>query len=171
VQLERVLKKAKKGEDGRLHVTETTEWPYRIHGQLTMTYEDRTWGGSGVLIGPHHVLTAAHNVYDFDKKDWPTSWPTSISVRFGLNNTIAPFGTKKAVKVYTFKQWVNSGDQGYDMALLLLDSSIGRQIGWSGLLCLNDKEISKEKVTITGYPQGHSLQIEFMLYKTENLIK
>jgi V8-like Glu-specific endopeptidase len=148
LSMENVLMRVVVEQDGRTQVTQTTEWPHRIHGQLTMLFGGSEYGGSGVLIGPHHVLTAGHNVYSHTEG----GWPASVSVRFGLNEAVAPFGERKAVKVYTFKQWKNSQDKSYDMALLLLDHSLGHTLGWSGLLCLDDETVLKEKVTITGYP-------------------
>jgi V8-like Glu-specific endopeptidase len=135
-------------QNGRRQITQTTEWPYRIHGNLTMYEGGITYGGSGVLIGPHHMLTAGHNVYSVKRK----KWKDNISVRLGLHESYSPFEERKVIKAYTFRQWVNNGDTCYDMALLLLDDSIGHKIGWSGLLCLDDEGISRETVTITGYP-------------------
>jgi TPR repeat protein len=135
-------------QNGRRQITQTTEWPYRIHGNLTMSEGGITYGGSGVLIGPHHMLTAGHNVYSFKRK----KWKDNISVRLGLHEKYSPFEERKVIKAYTFRQWVNNGDICYDMALLVLGQSIGNDIGYAGLLCLDDEGISRETVTITGYP-------------------
>lgn len=146
---EKLLKRVNQNKDGRLPVETTVDWPYRIHGQLTMVYgEQNEYGGSGVLIGPHHVLTAGHCVYDFSKREWANS----VSVYFGLNENSVPFEKTNVVKAYTFKQWKDKGDKDYDLALLLLDSSIGRIIGWSGIGCSMNEEALGMPVTITGYP-------------------
>lgn len=136
-------------QNGRRQITQTTEWPYRIHGKLTIYGWGSAYGGSGVLVGPHHVLTAAHNVYN------QGVWATSVSVSFGLNEGLAPFGKRNVVKAYTFRQWIKDKLKGYDMALLVLDQSIGNDIGYAGLLCLDDEGISRETVTITGYPSDY----------------
>jgi len=137
-----------RGFDGRARIKETTQWPYLLNGQLDMQYLDGQYGGSGILVGPHHILTAGHNVYSADKKQWANA----ISVRLGLNKRAAPFGEIKAAKVYTFNSWVEEGNPNYDMALIVLNRSVGFETGWCGLLCLDDEALLKEEVAITGYP-------------------
>ncbi|MBL0942610.1 MAG: hypothetical protein IBJ00_07815, partial [Alphaproteobacteria bacterium] len=53
--------------------------PYKFSGNLLMTFpgipNDQANSpirctGSGVLIGPNHILTAAHNLYDHTKGGW-----------------------------------------------------------------------------------------------------
>lgn len=145
---EKILKRIIPGVDGRERIENTIDWPNLLHGQLTMKYSDGEYGGSGVLIGPHHLLTAAHNVYDVDKKEWARS----ISVRLGLNEAVAPFGEIKVAKAYTFDQWVQNKDSNYDMALITLSNSIGYKTGWAGVVSLEDESLVKKNVTITGYP-------------------
>lgn len=145
---EKILKRIIPGVDGRERVENTIDWPNLLHGQLTMKYSDGEYGGSGVLIGPHHLLTAAHNVYDVDKKEWAHS----ISVRLGLNEVVAPFGEIKVAKAYTFDQWVQNKDFNYDIALITLGNSIGYKTGWAGVVSLEDESLVKKNVTITGYP-------------------
>ena len=145
---EKLLMRIKKGQDGRERVKDTTTWPYVIHAQLEMSYANGIFGGSGILVGPHHILTAAHNVYSQDTK----KWAQRISVCLGLNGNAAPFGTLKVVKAHTFKKWVHEHNKNFDMALLVLDRSIGSEIGWSGLLSLDDESLLKEEVHVTGYP-------------------
>src|SRR5688572_29884192 len=58
------------GEDRREPVVPRLlrSFPYsavvQLHFQL-----DRPYSGSGIVVGPHHVLTTAHNVYD-DEFGW-----------------------------------------------------------------------------------------------------
>lgn len=146
---EKVLLRLQPGRDGRTRIQETTQWPYLLNGQLHMQYSDgRIYGGSGILVGPHHILTAGHNVYDVRKQEWANT----ISVRLGLNKKVAPFGEAKVIQVYTFRSWVEQGNPNYDMALVVLNRSIGHETGWCGLLCVDDETLSKETVAITGYP-------------------
>lgn len=145
---EKLLMRIKNGQDGRVRIQDTTAWPHVIHAQLEMRYASGNYGGSGILVGPHHILTAAHNVYSNDTKEWAQD----ISVCLGLNGKAAPFGTLKVVKAHTFKQWVNEHNKSFDIALLVLDRSIGSEIGWSGLLSLDDESLLKEEVHVTGYP-------------------
>lgn len=142
------------GIDRRQQITTTEKWPNSIHGQLSMQYSTGKFGGSGVSVGPHHILTAAHNVYNYENKEWAQS----IFVRLGLHENMAPFGEVKAVKVYTFTKWVENKNPQYDIALITLDHSIGHETGWAGLFCLDDETLSKKEITITGYPGDKGLK-------------
>lgn len=145
---ESVLKKVIIGQDGRIRITATTQWPYSMHAQVTMLFNGKEYGGSGCMVGPHHLLTCGHNVYDHKLK----KWADIIKVYPALNDDAAPFGEIAVLKVYTFKKWVEDQNTDYDMALLILDQSIGKNTGWAGLLSLNDQELAHENVQITGYP-------------------
>lgn len=136
------------GQDGRKRIENTATWPHCINTKLKMISNGNAWGGSGTMIGPHHVLTCAHCVYDFDEK----SWFKEILACPALNGKIAPFGEVKVTRAYIFKSWLTIGDSNFDIALLLLDQSIGDYTGWGGLLSAPDTDLSQEEVYIIGYP-------------------
>lgn len=146
--LEKILKKIVPGQDGRSRVSKTTELPHCIHSQLTMLFSKNECGGSGSIVGPHHVLTCGHNVYDPETK----TWADSISVYPALNGKSAPFGELKVVKVYTFADWTEKGDTNFDIALLILNRSIGKYTGWGGIISTPDSILTTQRVHITGYP-------------------
>ena len=143
-----VLKRIVPGQDGRERISNTTAWPYSIHAHLNMLFNGKDYGGSATIVGPHHLLTCAHCVYDFDKM----LWAEKISVYPALNETMAPFGELKVTKAYTFRNWLDRKEQSYDLAILLVDQSIGDYTGWGGLLCTADADFPEEKVNVTGYP-------------------
>ena len=145
---ESVLKKVIPGIDGRVRISNTTELPYSIHVQISMIFAGNEYGGSGSLVGPHHVLTCGHNVYNRSQG----GWADRISVYPALNGTAAPFGVIKVMKAYTFTDWTNNKDGKFDIALLVLDQSIGFYTGWGGILSTRDSIISGKKVHVTGYP-------------------
>jgi TPR repeat protein/V8-like Glu-specific endopeptidase len=150
---ETILKRIIPSEDGRTPVNQTTEWPYRFNGQLDIKFSFGTYGGSGVIVGPQHILTAAHNVYNSkDKGKEPREWARSIMVRLGLNNAVEPYGAISAIRFYTFNAWIEKKDPNYDLALLVLENAIGLTTGWSGLLAATDKDLQSHQVSITGYP-------------------
>lgn len=131
-------------------MSNTTTWPHSIHAHLNIVLDGDDYGGSGVMVGPHHLLTCGHNVYHFNKN----KFFEEISVYIALDGEAAPFDKVKATKSYVFKSWKDRGDQQFDMALLILDQSIGYDTGWGGLLSTSDEELAQEKVNITGYPGG-----------------
>jgi len=144
---ERVLKKVLPGQDGRTRIQDTTSWPHSIHAHLGMKIHGDTYMGSGVIVGPHHLLTCAHCVYNLDEG----AFFEEISVYPALNDKVAPFNKVKATRAYLFKAY-QGGDERFDMALLLLEQSIGDYTGWGGLLSAADTDLSQETVHITGYP-------------------
>src|SRR5579872_924786 len=138
-----------KDSDSRSRVTVTTKWPYSTHVQLTIEFKNKIYGGSGALVGPHHVLTCGDHVYDDE-------WAESIAVYPALNARIAPFGAFNVVKAYTFTQWTEQKDSRYNIALLILNESIGEFTGWNGLLSTPDSYLLNEEVNIIGYPADKS---------------
>lgn len=179
-------------EDNRFNMLISSELHYLVNVRLTITFNNselisynfsdcynssncsdytksiiKTNGfGSGTLIGPHHVLTAAHNIFhkDYIRVDnsntkLKTGWANDITLELAFNNNINPYKTLKATRVYFFKQWVESNDPEYDIALIILDQSIGIETGWAGLMALDDdalEEMKKNnKINITGYPGTH----------------
>jgi V8-like Glu-specific endopeptidase len=150
---EKVLKRIIPGEDGRSRILNTKDVPYCMHVQLTMISSRKTFGGSGVMVGPHHVLTVGHNVFYHIMN----GWADSISVYPALNGKSAPFGKLQVVKAYTFADWTNKNDSNFDMALLILDRSIGKYTGWGGIMSTHDSTLTTQRVSITGYPGDKNL--------------
>lgn len=148
IQEEMVLKRVHPGKDGRKIVNETHVFPKSIHVQIEMIFPDGNYGGSGVLVGPHHVLTCAHNVYNFEKKHWASQ----IDVYPARNRRSAPFGRSSVTRTYVFENWTNEKDRGFDIALLVLNQSVGLMAGWGGLFSGGDRDLINRMVYITGYP-------------------
>lgn len=165
---ESILKRVILGEDGRTRIIKTTEWPHSIHGHLESKFPDgKRYGGSGVLVGPHHVLTAAHNIYNLSKG----GYANAISFYPGLNDETSPFGEANGVRIYTFNKWVNSRNKDYDMALIVLNRSVGLNTGWGGLLFSHDDDdLYKRDIHITGYPSDKKFtQMWTMSDKIKNI--
>lgn len=83
--------------DERQRVGDTDAVPYRWLCSIDVTYPgndpDRHGRGSGVLVGPRHVLTAAHCIY----RTRDAARPESLSVAPGRNGATEPIGRFKAV--------------------------------------------------------------------------
>jgi V8-like Glu-specific endopeptidase len=151
--LKRLMMKEGRPIDGRHPVHHPEKDPlYRVNAQLMMHFNDGEYGGSGTLVGPHHLITAAHNLYDRKTK----AWASKIKVRFSLDGNYLPFEQQNVVRAYTYKHWVNPlehDSQSFDLALFILDHSIGHETGWHGLCALHRDSLAlKGEVSIAGYP-------------------
>jgi hypothetical protein len=87
--------------------------PYRFVGKIEVLWKDGHWSqGTGFLVGRSHVMTAAHVVYNIDRKESPVAVMFTPGEYFGR----APFGSANAVK------WavcgVPRGNKMYDYAVI-----------------------------------------------------
>ena len=98
------------------------------------------------MVGLHHVLTCGHNVY-FENK-----WSEWIHVNPGLDESNEPYGMVRVAQVYVHKKWYETNDKDHDIALMVLEESVGSRTGCAGICYLNTQNILKEFVEITGYP-------------------
>jgi glutamyl endopeptidase len=110
------------GRDTRRRVTNTRAAPFRyichigMPGGLTL--------GTGTLVGPASVLTAAHVVHGVH--------PSRVVVTPARNGASRPFGWSRATSyVHWFPGFVAS-DEGTvrDLVLVRLASQVGRRAGW-----------------------------------------
>lgn len=103
--------------DGRVRVSPTTQVPYRWVCSLDGLRGGRPFRGSGLLVGPRQVLTAAHNVYDSEGRR-----PDSMHVVPARNVGAQPFGRFEAVAFTTSSRYVTNPRPGgpFDIALVTL---------------------------------------------------
>lgn len=145
--------------DSRRRVVDTTQYPYCCVGHLESHFPAISEGnGSGFLIGPHHFLTAAHNLYRRDGKTEDDKWAFACTVTCGRNGqNYKPSDTLEAVSFYIPAKFLQGDAQdaaNYDFALIVLRQSIGIQVGWFGCIFYDDTSFLKDHdITITGYPR------------------
>jgi len=106
-----------------------------------------SWG-TGVLIGPNIVLTAGHNLYDYQKEVYADA--ESIQFLSGMNGQALPFGQAQVDKYFVSPSYIKEGKEDY--GILILKEPIGDITGYYGLVCLEPEEIKRKRINVTGYP-------------------
>lgn len=134
------------GPDQR-KVYNSTAYPWRCVGRV----ESALGSGSGVMIGPRHLLTCAHIV------DWQpnntTGWLKFTPMYY---NGSAPYGSAwGALTYYKYKvagPTIDSTEIQYDYVVIVLDRRIGDNIGWLGAKSYSDSWDGGAYWTHAGYP-------------------
>ncbi|WP_032113531.1 trypsin-like serine peptidase [Candidatus Paracaedibacter symbiosus] len=140
------------GIDTRHEIEDPSGWPYCVHGHLMMRFgAEEIVVGSGILVGPNHVLTAGHNLYNRTKRQWPDE----VWFSPGRRGKNFPFGYSKGSILLCHKEWLDhrgSKKDDYDLGMIILDRAIGNEAGWSGLLYAPDIFFDQWEIAVTGYP-------------------
>ncbi|MBC1403085.1 trypsin-like serine protease [Listeria booriae] len=128
------------GSDDRIIVGDTTKAPYN-----SMVFIEISGGkiGSGVLISPDTVLTAAHVVYNSATK----SFASSITVYPGFNAGVVPFGSAKAKAMVLPTEYQKEASFDYDYAIVKLDRNLN--VGATGIAGFSS--FTDLPITISGY--------------------
>jgi V8-like Glu-specific endopeptidase len=121
--------------DTRIAVLDTVAVPHRWICRLEMEFgpDPESPGdsifavGTGTLISPRHVLTAAHNLLpNLGEAKGQTA--QSIKVTPGYNcagSTNSPFGSTTSASTNPHPNWVDSQDKAFDFGVITLKSPIG----------------------------------------------
>ncbi|MGW7932712.1 trypsin-like serine peptidase [Staphylococcus xylosus] len=154
--IERIL-----GKDDRKLVKNYMSPPYKSIVLLNMTFNNITYTGTGAVIAPDTILTAAHNVYDSKLG----GWATDITAYAGARPHKATIGKAKVDKKYVLPEWINSQSSQHDLAVIKLKTSLGDQTGTLGIT--NEMKLS-EPIETAGYPADKG---GWTLYKGNGLLK
>lgn len=151
------------GADTRVRVSPTTGMPYRLYGQLEMTFPNgETYTGTGTVIGGYYVLTAAHNLWGEDLG----GWATSVSFFPARNATTAPYGEIAAAQWFVPEEYRTVAPPSplntptgvvedytqylYDFGLVRLSQPVN--VGYAGMEAASNSYLSSAHVLIAGYP-------------------
>lgn len=104
------------------------------------------------MVGPNHVLTAAHIVYDRTK---PARKILRIRFWPGLKNLEAIFKETEVARVILLEKYKNPAykqTEENDLAVLILNEGVGLSTGWFGLYNPEKPETIVKGYEIHGYP-------------------
>ncbi len=130
-------------------VISDTSYPWGACGRV-----DTPLGyGSGVMVGPRHLLTVSHLIQWND--DGSTGW---VRFRPGYFAPSEPFGDAWGIQTY-FKYKVNgptidSTEGMFDYVVCVLDRNIGNSTGWMGTKGYTDSWDGGTYWSHVGYPSG-----------------
>ena len=153
------------GVDSRTIKSPTTLWPWRTISQFTYGNSNNS-GCTGTLVGPRHIITAAHCINERGTNNWYTVKITPA--RNGVG--VSPYGSTtvsvnppagQTVWYFTPSQWRNSNEckQGlaacrrWDWGLLVIPEKLGNLTGWMGYYAMAGNSLKNQSIYNRGYAQ------------------
>ena len=146
------------GVDSRIRFTTTTAWPRRA--MASFTYGGNDSRCSGTLIGPRHVITAAHCIVAQGTNNWATI--TITPARNGVGS--APFGSSTIMPepapgteawYFVPAEWLDPDTptpRRWDWGMLVIPDRLGDQTGWLGYVARSISALQGAFNYNRGYP-------------------
>lgn len=130
--------------------------PTRYVGKMVAFYRDGSIRvASGVLVGPRHVLTAGHALFQKNLK-WqgrPSSEWSPVTIMFtpGQQGSAAPFGSANATSWSISATFLAGTDQTRDVGIMRLNRALAANTGGYASIGLWNNSWTYD-VTVYGYP-------------------
>ncbi len=141
------------GADERRQVPDSSQLPWSAICHLDVDLGGKHGYGTGFLVAPNIVVTAAHVLHPKGFKRG-----RSVLVMPGRNSTTAPALFQDTTNFYLSPSWrPEADDPGLDFAVIMLEGNAFSSCGTIKLQTLTDADLArlkKEKtlVTVAGYP-------------------
>jgi glutamyl endopeptidase len=137
------------GDDDRQAIPDVTIPPWRFICALRIkTATNRSFVGTGWLIGRRTVMTAGHCVFMHDEG----GWVKSIEVIPALNGAARPFGAIVSTRFNAIDRWTADRNSDFDFGAIVLDEPIGDEVGWFAFAALDETRLRSTLANISGYP-------------------
>lgn len=127
-----------------------TSYPWSTLGRV----ETNRGMGSGVMIGPRHLLTVSHVIDWTAPAGYAADWVRFIPAYFDGD---APFGEVYANHIYWYVKEDGDGlisdhEAKYDYVVVVLDRKLGKKTGWMGARGYDDAWDNLDVWSHVGYP-------------------
>ena len=137
------------GADNR-QAFQDTNYPWSTVG-LVQTNRS---SGSGVMIGPRHLLTVSHVIDWTAPAGFAADWVRFTPSYFDGN---APFGEAYGVHIYWYLQedgdgFITGNEGNFDYVVVVLDRRLGETTGWMGARGYDDDWDNLDVWSHMGYP-------------------
>ncbi len=137
------------GADNRRAFQDTT-YPWSTVGLV----QTNRGSGSGVMIGPRHLLTVSHVIDWSAPPGFAADWVRFTPSFFDGN---APFGESYGTQIYWYVQedgdgFISGNEGDFDYVVVVLDRRLGETTGWMGARGYNDDWDRLDAWSHMGYP-------------------
>jgi V8-like Glu-specific endopeptidase len=144
------------GDDQRKLVARTELDPFRYVCQVigTRSGQTRKKAGTGFVIDPQTVLTAAHNLWLGECNTCESNRVDTLVVYPGLNGNRSSYETLacEVNRSVAHPNYVSSRDSRFDFALLHLYQPLPIGFGKLPIIAVNPSDLRNHLAMITGYP-------------------
>lgn len=137
------------GADNRLTFQDTS-YPWSTVGLV----QTNRGSGSGVMIGPRHLLTVSHVIDWSAPEGFAADWVRFTPSYFDGN---APFGEAYGMHIYWYVKedgdgFITGSEGDFDYVVVVLDRRLGETTGWMGARGYNDDWDDLAAWSHMGYP-------------------
>jgi V8-like Glu-specific endopeptidase len=152
------------GDDTRILRTPTTTWPWRTITNSSTGATDTEANCTLTLIGPRHLVTAAHCLVDFGT----SSWKTRLLTPGRDGQAISPYGSSwmdptpppgEEAWYIVPDPWLNPNtpsddaeEYQWDIGAVLMLDRLGDQTGWMGYGAYPASDLNNRNQINRGYP-------------------
>lgn len=137
------------GTDNR-RAFQDTSYPWSTVGLV----QTNRGAGSGVMIGPRHLLTVSHVIDWTAPAGFAADWVRFTPSYFDGN---APFGEAYGTHIYWYVKedgdgFISGNEGNFDYAVVVLDRRLGETTGWMGARGYDDAWDNLDVWSHMGYP-------------------